>query len=224
MARGLKIPAMSAPNTPADFKALISDPTSTMCGNFINTLLKLPVLLYKLVNYWLTSTGNPSKAFVNSALPTGSLMFSSCLQSESGGIYMLCDGREIDRTTYADLFAAIGTTYGTPSGGSVFKIPDFRAKFPVGIGTFAGGSSAALGVAGGSDTSQLVEANIPRHSHTLGSQDSTADVGGDVNMEFVRSVGTGTGPTVTTSTFGADPATSFPNLPPFLPCYVYIVL
>ena len=38
--------------------------------------------------------------------------------------WLLCDGSAISRTTYADLFAAIGTTYGVGNGSTTFNIPD----------------------------------------------------------------------------------------------------
>lgn len=40
-----------------------------------------------------------------------------------------CDGSAVSRTTYADLFAAIGTTYGVGDGTTTFNIPDFRGEF-----------------------------------------------------------------------------------------------
>ena len=42
--------------------------------------------------------------------------------------YLLCNGQEVSRTTYSDLFAAIGTTYGSSSG-TTFKVPDLRGEF-----------------------------------------------------------------------------------------------
>lgn len=45
-----------------------------------------------------------------------------------------CDGSAISRTDYADLFAAIGTTYGSGDGSTTFNIPDYtdlkHAGFP----------------------------------------------------------------------------------------------
>lgn len=50
------------------------------------------------------------KPFAGTTIPTG---------------YLLCDGSAVSRTTYADLFAAIGTTYGSGDGNSTFNLPDF---------------------------------------------------------------------------------------------------
>lgn len=49
--------------------------------------------------------------------------------------YLLCDGREVSRTEYADLFAAIGTTWGEGDHSTTFNVPDMREVAPVGIGT-----------------------------------------------------------------------------------------
>lgn len=42
--------------------------------------------------------------------------------------WLICDGSAVSRTTYADLFAVIGTTYGTGDGNSTFNLPDYRDK------------------------------------------------------------------------------------------------
>lgn len=42
--------------------------------------------------------------------------------------YVICDGRAYSRTAFADLFEAIGTTFGAPSG-STFSVPDLRSEF-----------------------------------------------------------------------------------------------
>jgi microcystin-dependent protein len=43
--------------------------------------------------------------------------------------FLFCDGSAVSRTTYSDLFAAIGTIYGTGDGSSTFNLPDYRGKF-----------------------------------------------------------------------------------------------
>lgn len=48
--------------------------------------------------------------------------------------YLSCDGSAVSRTTYADLFAAIGTTWGNPDN-STFNVPDLRGAFLRGTGT-----------------------------------------------------------------------------------------
>jgi microcystin-dependent protein len=43
--------------------------------------------------------------------------------------WLECDGAAVSRTTYADLFAAIGTTYGVGNGSTTFNVPDTRGEF-----------------------------------------------------------------------------------------------
>jgi phage-related tail fiber protein len=43
--------------------------------------------------------------------------------------YLICDGSEISRTTYSNLFNVIGITFGSGNGTSTFNIPDLRGMF-----------------------------------------------------------------------------------------------
>lgn len=43
--------------------------------------------------------------------------------------WLVCDGQAVSRTTYARLFAAIGTTFGSGNGSSTFNVPDLRGEF-----------------------------------------------------------------------------------------------
>ncbi len=47
--------------------------------------------------------------------------------------YLICDGAAIDRTTYARLFAVIGTIYGSGNGSTTFNLPDLRGEFVRGL-------------------------------------------------------------------------------------------
>ena len=54
--------------------------------------------------------------------------------------WLLCDGSAVSQSTYAALFAVIGTTCGNPGGGN-FNVPDLRGRFPLGKDNM--GSSSA---------------------------------------------------------------------------------
>lgn len=73
--------------------------------------------------------------------------------------YLLCDGSEVSRTEYAELFAVIGTSFGSGNGSTTFKIPDLRKRFPMGKDA-SSALYAGLGVTGGSTT----------HNHEYGIQ------------------------------------------------------
>lgn len=63
-------------------------------------------------------------------LPTGAVVPYSGASAPDG--YLLCDGTSYARTTYPDLFSAIGTAYGTADG-SHFNVPDMRGYFMRGV-------------------------------------------------------------------------------------------
>ncbi|MBZ7989711.1 tail fiber protein, partial [Campylobacter sp. RM12635] len=69
--------------------------------------------------------------------------------------YMLCDGRELLKTAYPQLFSAIGTIYGESADKLKFKIPDLRGRFV----RCVGGNAAALGVSQG-DAIRNITASI----------------------------------------------------------------
>ena len=52
--------------------------------------------------------------------------------------WSLCDGTAVSRTTFAALFAVIGTSYGVGDGSTTFNLPDFRGAAPAGAGTSVG--------------------------------------------------------------------------------------
>ena len=55
---------------------------------------------------------------------------------------LICDGSEISRDTYSELFNVIGTIYGEGDGSTTFNIPDYRGAFLRCIG----GNSESLGI------------------------------------------------------------------------------
>jgi len=84
-----------------------------------------------------------AKPFFDILTPSGSIIMHAGSSAPSG--YLLCDGANVSRTTYADLFAVIGETFGPGDGSTTFNLPDFRGIFPRGAGT-----NGTLGSVGGS--------------------------------------------------------------------------
>jgi microcystin-dependent protein len=87
---------------------------------------------------------------------------------------VLEDGRELSRTTYATLFALIGTNYGSGNGTTTFNIPDSRGRVSVGpdnMGTARGAAgrltaSAALGNSAGEEKHTMTIAEMVQHNHS----------------------------------------------------------
>ena len=68
-----------------------------------------------------------------SAVPTGTILPYAGKTVPSG--FMACNGGTISRTTYAKLFAAIGTAWGAGDGSTTFKLPDWRNRTVMGANT-----------------------------------------------------------------------------------------
>ena len=68
-----------------------------------------------------------------STFPAGAVMSFAMNSAPSG--WLGADGSAVNRTTYADLFAAISTTYGTGNGSTTFNLPDLRGIFVRGSGS-----------------------------------------------------------------------------------------
>jgi microcystin-dependent protein len=59
--------------------------------------------------------------------------------------WLECDGSAISRTTYAALYAIIGTAYGVGNGTTTYNLPDLRGRTPIGAGQGTGGGQAGSG-------------------------------------------------------------------------------
>ena len=100
-------------------------------------------------------------------LPAGTLVDYAGTVEPSG--WLLCDGRALSRTTYASLFAAISTSYGSGDGSTTFNIPDFRGRFARyndNMGTALGAANRDTG-ARNADKSQADENKSHNHNYQV---------------------------------------------------------
>ena len=117
----------------------------------------------------------------------------------AGGIlptdWLPCDGRSVLRSQYANLFAAIGTVWGSVDA-THFNIPDLRGQALVGQGTNPNtGTTFNLGSYGGEEQHTQSVAEMPAHAHT------------DLGHTHVESAA---GPNATTIGPGAPQPTAVP--------------
>ena len=88
--------------------------------------------------------------------------------------YLLCDGSQINRTTYANLFTVIGSAWGTGNGTTTFNLPDLRGRFMRGVDGVAGNdpdnaTRTAINTGGntGNNVGSLQNDDVAAHSHSL---------------------------------------------------------
>jgi len=155
-------------------------------------------------------------AFVlSNGVPTGGLIMWSTASAPSG--FLLCDGTAVSRTTYAALFAIIGTTFGAGDTTTTFNVPNYTNRMPYGT---------TLGSTGGSANAVVVS-----HTHTATSTDSghvhntgfavSGDVvsGGPIPIVVVKTGSANTASStanITTTVDSAGVSGTNANLPPYL--------
>jgi Microcystin-dependent protein len=81
------------------------------------------------------STGGTIGQLSSYIIPPGSMNMFAGSSIPSG--WLLCDGSQVSRTTYANLFTAIGTTWGVGDNSTTFNLPDMREACPQGAGTYS---------------------------------------------------------------------------------------
>jgi len=105
-------------------------------------------------------SGNLSFTALPQAVPTGSVHMMATTTAPSG--YLKCNGTAISRTTYAALFAIIGTTHGAGDGSSTFNVPDLR-------GEFVRGWDDSRGIDSGRNFGTSQSDNNKQHNHSASS-------------------------------------------------------
>lgn len=151
-----------------DFNALfkcLGDPVFYMMNGGLwtySTAIDYPVgalVKYNNAIYECVQTNGPSSTLADptdaaywSQIPTMADLGETSFQTSDIKIatsstiqngWLLCNGAAISRTTYANLFDKIGTTYGSGDGSTTFNIPDLRDRYIIGADTSALGAYIA---------------------------------------------------------------------------------
>jgi len=112
---------------------------------------------------------NPTWAAVVS-VPTGMVGPYAGATAPTG--WLLCGGQAVSRTTYADLFAVIGTQYGAGDGTTTFNVPDVQGRVIAGKDDMSGTSADRLtaevsGIDGDTLGATGGDQHMQRHDHPI---------------------------------------------------------
>jgi len=80
--------------------------------------------------------------------------------------WFLCNGQAINRVTYSDLFALIGTKFGAGDGVNTFNLPDYRGKFLRGLG---GDAASDIYTTQAEGLPNITQSNVPLLTSKLNS-------------------------------------------------------
>ena len=138
-------------------------------------------------------------------IPTATIVPWSSASVPSG--FLECDGTAVSRTTYADLFAIVGTTYGAGDGSSTFNVPDLQDNVPIGksgtksLASTGGANTVAVtasgNVGGSTANASLSTGQLASHSHTQGGntfgRNAPNSAGPSINASSTGGTGSGQG-------------------------------
>jgi len=102
--------------------------------------------------------GNAYDEIMTPVLVTGTMAM--WLTATPPDRWVILNGQAISRTTYSELFALWGTTFGAGDGSTTFNVADMRSLHPKGAGGVIG-----LGAIAGSSVVTLTVGQLPAHNH-----------------------------------------------------------
>lgn len=145
-------------------------------GVYVGLSLNNPSVFTNGAGEWILQNMGPAGVSMNvTSVHTASIQHWNAILSASPAVgdikmnvvsverngWLLCDGRSLNRTTYASLFAVIGTTFGAPDGSS-FRLPNAAGRV---LGA-TDNSAFPVGTATGLSQTALTVANVPSHTHS----------------------------------------------------------
>lgn len=152
------------------------------------------------------------------ATPTGGVIMFGGATAPAG--FLLCDGAERSRRTYAALFQAIGTSFGVGDSSNTFNVPNLIGRFPYGgqLGQLGGVADTVLPA---HTHSAVVNIADPGHAHNYLKAAGSAPQSGSATPCLTGETTALTSPVVTgitaTATIQSAGVTATnANLPPFI--------
>ena len=149
---------------------------------------------------------------ITNAPPPGVVLPYAGSAAPSG--WQLCYGQAISRTTYVNLFAVCGETFGVGDGATTFNLPDLRGRSVAGLDNMGGVSANritnaqadALGGAMGAETHTLSIGELANHAHSYYLPAATTASAGEA--------GVNAGTNTATNTTGAGTGDAHNNVQP----------
>lgn len=93
--------------------------------------------------------------------PVGSIV---CYAGQSNPVgWLFCNGSEVLKTSYPELYIVVGNNYGVASNSDYFVLPNLSEKIPIGN---SGSTNFQLGNTGGNKTVTLGVNQLPSHTHS----------------------------------------------------------
>lgn len=161
-------------------------PASPLVGDiWYNTTLGLSFTYYDdgTSSQWVEMVSSSVPA-VNTIMPAGTIVQTA--RATAPDFWLLCNGSAISRTTYATLYNAIGTQYGSGDGSTTFNIPDLRGRVAVGPDAMGGTSAGRvntynlLGQSSGEQNHTLTWQELAKHTHPGSTADTNNGLGGSI--------------------------------------------
>jgi microcystin-dependent protein len=204
--------ATPSPITAVDFQPVnFEGDICAQLRSLLQTNDKLNLFFSWMLNADGTISNTFKQQFTSLFLPVGSIIWMPVNLVPDG--YLVANGQEVSKTTYANLFSIYATNFGVASNPTDnFKLPDMQGRFPIGQG-----GSYPFYTPGGEATHILTIGEMPSHTHTASPSFRTLQ-GFDPTLAGARDLGAGndTGDMTIDNTGGG---LAHNNVPPYLAGY-----
>jgi microcystin-dependent protein len=162
----------TAPNSRADLNNVFQAIVSNNSGTSAPTVTYANMIWYDTTNKLLRMRSEADDAWITlgtldqvantfapaNAVPAGAVVYLARSSAPDG--WLKANGATVSRSTYAQLFSAIGTTFGAGNGSTTFRLPDLR-------GEFLRGWDDGRGIDSGRAFGSFQSDEFKSHSHNL---------------------------------------------------------
>lgn len=174
--------------TPTNLNAL-GTPTVAISGIVAADISSAAITTDKIADGAITQSKLNSSV---TTVPSGAVMAFAMNSAPTG--WLAANGAAVSRSTYAALFAVIGTAHGVGDGSTTFNLPDLRGIFVRGSG-----SQTINGTTYNKTFAAKENDDLKAHSHTIG---AVVEISTNGNISTAYHTGPATGTTIATSSVG----------------------